>query len=311
VTATLAAARAAAAQLASLPLRLGAAGEAADGAKVIARGWIRGLEEAGAVLDHLLGTQARTGAAFSAAWPYAAGEGWLAAPAVPVVATAKTQDAVDGSYRLSEAGVHRETAGVESLLLSTAEPGRPGSPWPFDLLWFSPAARWLLRGGVVEVEDPFCRVTAALTQDRLDALLVRGQRVDAAVLEGLDPEPRERAATLEIRRHVELAGDRWRHPARVLGRRQGVRRVDREGEGLRLRLEGGDEVAASLSESEAGWSAELASGLPWTRAELVAEGSAVVYRVTVAPGLDPLDAGVRTRLAFDLLSDLLGLEKGG
>ena len=78
-----------------------------------------------------------------------------------------------------------------------------------------------------------------------------------------------------------------------------------------LRLESGGEVVANVAVSGAGWVAEIAPGLPWTRAEMAAEERTVVYRVTLIPELDPLDPGVRTRLAFDLLSDLLGLEKDG
>lgn len=311
MTAVPAAARDAAAQLTRLPIRLRTDSGPAPGSEAMARGWIAGLEEAASLLGQLSGREPEVGTAFSSAWPYVAGEGWLAAPAVPVVASTEAQDAVDGCYRLSALGVQREAAGEERLLLSTtAAPSSP-EPQPFDLLWFSPAARWLLRGGVIEAEDPFCRVRATLGRERLETLLVRAQRIDGAVLEGLQLAAGGAPATLEIRRDLALSRDRWRDPQRVLGCREGVQRVEREGEGLLLRLEGGGEVRGKVSEDDAGWGATFGPGLPWTHAEMSAGEEHVVYRVTLTPDLDPLDPGVRTRLAFDLLSDLLELEKGG
>lgn len=311
MTAVPAAARDAAARLTKLPIRLGMDGNPETAPEVIARGWIAGLEEANALVGHLLGTDPRYGAAFSVTWPYVAGDGWLVAPAVPVVATVEPQDGVDGIYRLTAAGVHREAAGAERLLLSTVAPSTTPSGQPFDLLWFSPSARWSLRDAVIEAEDPFCRVRAGVGRDRLETLLVRALRVDEGVLDGLDLQPGGRPASLEVRRDLALAGDQWRDPALVLGRREGVQKVDRRGEDLMLRLAGGGEVVASVSVGAAGWVAELGPGLPWTRAEMAAGERTVVYRVTLIPSLDPLDPAVRTRLAFDLLSDLLALERGG
>jgi hypothetical protein len=286
-------------------------GDAPSPEEVIERGWVRGLREAGAVLEHLLGAAAANGSAFAATWPYVGGEEWLAAPGVPAVVTAEAQDAIDGVYRLSTDGVLREAAGEERLLLSTTGPPEASPERPFDLLWFSTSARYLLRDGVIEAEDPFCRVRAPAGRDRLETLLVRAQRVDAAILEGLGLEAGARPATLEVRRALALTGQGWRDHERVLGRREDVRTVEPHGQELLLRLEGGGEVVASVAADGAGWVAEFGPGFPWTRAEMAAEERTVAYRVTLIPELDPLAPGVRTRLAFDLLSDLLGLENGG
>ena len=140
MNAPLAATRAAA-QLVRMPLRLGMEGDAPSPEEVIERGWVRGLREAGAVLEHLLGAAAANGSAFAATWPYVGGEEWLAAPGVPAVVTAEAQDAIDGVYRLSTDGVLREAAGEERLLLSTTGPPEASPERPFDLLWFSTSAR--------------------------------------------------------------------------------------------------------------------------------------------------------------------------
>lgn len=294
-----------AAVLARLPFR---AGDAGDGAEPDARGWIGGLTEARQLLGRLANREPEPGRAFGARWPFVEMAGALVAPGLPVAVTEEPAEGADGTYRVDGLRVLREAAGAEQAVLEREAAGTAGSP-P-DLLWFTTGARWLVRGGLLHVEDAFAEVVAPATRARLEALLVRRLRCDPGLLEGLQRTETAGPTRLRVRRPLALAGDRWREPGRLLGARAGVSSVRRSEDGLELALERRAVALVNIDETPDGWRASVEGDLlGWTAARLAAEGGSVVYEITLAPRLDAVDDGVRARLAFDLLSDLLTLER--
>jgi len=271
------------------------------------RGWFAGREEAARVLSHLVHGKPGQGTAFGGAWPFVEGEGWLLTPGAPVVVRGQPADGPDGIYRLAGRRVLREAAGVEEPLLEMTPPSpQEGAPPP-DLLWFGERERYLLRHGVLSIEDLFCRVVAPADSARIENLLVRTHRLNAAILDGLELGPGEARVEVMVRRPADLAPGAWRDPERQLLRREGVRAVDRRGDALTVTLDDGGEAAGTVEETEAGWRVDFAAAwFPWTAVEARLEGDAVAYRAFPGPGLDPVDPGVRSRIAFDLMSDLLG-----
>ena len=271
------------------------------------RGWFAGRQEAARVLSHLVHGEPGLGTAFGGAWPFVEGEGWLLTPGAPVVVREAPADGADGVYRVAGRQVLREAAGLEEPLLEMVPPSPQEGPPPPDLLWFGERERYLLRRGVLSIEDLFCRVVAPADSARIENLLVRTHRLGEAILDGLELGPGEVPVEVMVRRPVDLVLAAWRDPERQLLRREGVRTVDRRGEILTVTLEDGSEAAATVEETEAGWRVDFAAGgFPWMAAEARLEGEAVVYRAFPGPGLDPIDPGVRSRIAFDLMTDLLG-----
>ena len=71
-------------------------------------------------------------------------------------------------------------------------------------------------------------------------------------------------------------------------------------------------VELRLRQTPTGWQAQVTAGsFPATGMQLELEGELVRYSWTVVPNLDPLDDGVRSRLAFDMASDLVRLSPPG
>lgn len=305
------AAQAAAQLVRRIPLRWHAAASARDPDTVVESRWFAGPAECARVLGRLFrGTTAR-GGAFGSAWPYLEAAGVVVAPALPVAAEADEQQGPDGAYRLGEGAVWREAIGERRKLLVTSggPPARDASA--FDLLWFGVSERFLLRGGIVEVEDLFCRLSAPAPRELVERLVVRGLRVEAQALEGLEFNDRKAPAEIEVRRPTGLVPEKlWRDPAAVLGRRVDIRRVERRGDEVTAETHRDTTVVFRLVEEPRGWRLFTWDGdYPFRTLTLHERAGALSFAAQLGPDLDPFGPGVRGRLAFDLRSDLVALGK--
>ena len=287
-----------------LPLRLGSAKGLLDGEGPLARGWLAGLEEAAHVLEGLAPGALRRGAAFGVRWPYLVGDGWAVAPGIPVAAGSEPVEGPDGIYSLEASGILREAVGARALCLELGPPHGPAhAP---DLIWFGLTERYVLRGGVLEVEDLFSRATGPIDAAALSELLVRRGRFPKELAAGLPVSDFSGPGSVEIRRALDLVPKSWKDPAELLSRREGVRAAHPAGDIVVLELEDGARVEATVTQTAAGWSVEILRGsFAWRTIVAEASEEVLCYRVVPRPGLDPLDVGVRTRIAFDLLSDLI------
>lgn len=297
----------AAAQLARLPWRRPASPRGAAPAQE--RGWIGGFEEASALLEELTGVAPATGAGLGGGLPWVRAGGRIVACGLPVaVGTAEVQGP-DGVYQLCESSVRREAAGRTAEALRLDGDLRDGAGEGFDLLWFGPSERHIVAGGRVEIEDLFARVEAPAERRWLEKALVRRCRIDAGVLDGLSLKPWRGAATIEVRRPKELTGAGWDDPVRVVAVREMVEGVEGNDRRLMLRLKGGGRVEWSVSAVSGGWDAHFeGEGLAWRRLWCRLDEGTVVYGAE--PTADPREPSVRTRWAFDLMSDLLKLSSG-
>ena len=225
-------------------------------------------------------------------------------PGIPVLAVPTPVDGPDGPYRSAPSGVERERGGVWERFDTGLPENGPG------LLLFTPEARWVIAGGRAVVEDPFSTVTAALPRHRAEALLVRRLRFAPGILERTGPEAEAPAPpALEVARHAALLeGAPWDDPARLLGAREGVERVEGTGSRLVLELVTGDRAVFEIEATGGCWRARLVEGaFPAAAAWAERDGKRIRYGWRPAPDLDPLDPATRARLAFDLLSDLIRL----
>jgi hypothetical protein len=223
---------------------------------------------------------------------------------LPVVVTSRGAEGPDGWYRLAGDCVLRETAGRE-------KPYAPEVPGSCALMLFTSGGRWILGGGRVVVEDPFCRGEASLTRSWAEGFLVRRRRLAAELLRhpALREEgSRARGTITAWRAHELLPPAVTSDPEMVLRAREGVRSVRRRGELLEVELETRGKIRLRTEETPGGWRAELEEGsFPIEVLELASEGETVRYSWSPSAGLDLLDTGVRARLAFDLTSDLVRL----
>ncbi|NOZ93288.1 MAG: hypothetical protein GXP47_00940, partial [Acidobacteria bacterium] len=273
------------------------------------RGWIGGLEEASALLGVLTGVAPATGAGLGGGLPWVRAGGRIVACGLPVAVGAAEVQGPDGVYQLCESSVRREAAGRTAEALRLDAGPRDGAGPGFDLLWFGPTERHLVAGGRVEIEDLFARVVAPAGRRWLEKALVRRRRIGAGVLDGLGLTPWRGAATIEVRRPQELTGGGWDDPVRVVAVRETVEGVEGEDRRLMLRLQGGGRAEGSVSAISGGWEARFeGEGLAWRRLWCRLEEGAVVYGAE--PTADPREPAVRTRWAFDLMSDLLKLGSG-
>jgi len=296
----------AASALRRLPLRLAGATGPPDGEDPLARGWLAGIEEASRLLGRLAPGAVRWGSAFGVRWPYVAGDGWAVAPGVPVPAGPEPVEGPDGIYTLEGGGILREAVGAGELFVAFSPPGGAIRTTKPDLLWFGPTERYVLRGSALEVEDLFSRAIGPVRAAALAERLVRRGRFREDLVAGLPEGEATGPGLVEIRRPLELVSARWEDPAELLSRRDGVHGVHRVGDAVAIELEDGALVEAAITETGAGWNAEIVSGaFLWRQVTAEASDRMLHYRVVPAAGLDPLDTAVRTRIAFDLLSDLV------
>jgi len=253
------------------------------------------------------------GGAFGRRWPVVViGESSVVAPAVPVRVTVQPADGPDGSYDLDAGAVWRTTAsGRERLIDVTTGDDPPGEP--ADLLWFEDTTRWLVRGGILEVDDAFSRLTVPASSAELERLLVRARRVDPAVLDGVCRDtPAHQGARLEVWRETGLVdpGD-VAEPQRLLARRPDVARIERRGDVL-IGV-GMDDTRVELELHDVGpdgWAIERREGqLPFERLRLRRCGPRVRLSADLVPTIDALAPGVRQRVAFDLFADLVAVDR--
>jgi hypothetical protein len=289
-------------------VRLARATGLPSGEDPLARGWLAGLEEASRLLERLAPGAVRWGSAFGVRWPYVAGDGWAVAPGVPVPAGPEPVEGPDGIYTFESGGILREAVGAGELFVELSPPeGAVRTARP-DLLWFGPTERYVLKGGALEVEDLFSRAIGPIGAAALAERLVRRGRFREDLVAGLPGGEASGPGRVEIRRPLDLVSARWENPAELFSRREGVRKVHRVGHVVVVELEDGALVEAAITETGAGWNAEIVSGaFSWRQVTTEASGGMLHYRVVPAVGLDPLDTAVRTRIAFDLLSDLVQL----
>jgi hypothetical protein len=211
-------------------------------------------------------------------------------------------------YGLDENAVWRESVGEKRPHLMLAGTSS-AEPVGFDLLWFGEGERYLLRDGVVEIEDLFSVLRTTASKTVIERLLTRALRIDHDVIHGLTFDALESAAEIEVRRSRDLiADDRWRDPAAVLAARADVDRVERCGDRLKVATVHDGEVVLDLIEETAGWRVVVLEGVyPYRTVGLAAGESMLRFTAIIDPTIDPLAAGVRGRMAFDLGSTLVAL----
>jgi len=274
------------------------------------RGWLGGIGEARILLEELTGMAPERGRGLGGSLPWVRLADAVVACGVPVAVGSTEIQGPDGAYRLAGSSVLREAAGLEGEILRLEDREDRGEEPDFDLLWFGAAERYLVRHGRVEIEDLFARVVAPAERDWLEVALIRRRRLDPGILEGLDPEETGGPALIEVRRPEELTGAGWDDPRRLIGVRESVASVEGTGETLLVRSHGGPHAEAVLSVIPGGWEVRFSGGeLGWRRLWARREESWIVYGAE--PVADPRDPGVRTRWAFDLVTDLLALGRPG
>ncbi len=276
---------------------------------VLERGWCRGLGEVAEVLGSLAGSVVRWGRGLGGGAPFVSDGETLTGCGVPVVATSRETEGPGGAYRLEGGRVLREAGGREEVLLEPEEEGS-GMGAGFELLWFGPTERFLLRGGLLEIDDLFSRAVVPVGTADLDRLLVRTRRLDPACLEGLEPPPTQATQRVEVRRDLALVAGAWADAVAVLERREGVTEVEVHRGEVVLEVAGEVRLRGALRESGEGWEVLFPGGeAPWRRIWMEREGERLVHGAEPTGSL--LDPALRTRHAFDLFSDLVRLGTEG
>jgi hypothetical protein len=303
------AAERAAAVVRALPLRYESVVGRRDAASAVESGWLSGAAECIRVMSVLYQGDIGRGTAFGGPWPYMKSGGRLLAPALPVVLSDVEVEGPDGWYRLREGVVQRESAGRERPLLAITKTG-PETGTAFDLLWFDDAARYLVRGGRIEIEDLFSVMRLPATASAMERLLIRARRVDPAVVGGLCLDaPTADPAEIEVHRLRELVvGESWRDPERLFAGKEGVVRAAVDRDQLTVEMEGGQEVVFNILEERDGWRAYVWQGrYPFRSLALSVSDRTVALTASLRPDLDPLTHSLRGRLAFELNGDLVAL----
>jgi len=228
---------------------------------------------------------------------------------VPVVAGPEAAEAPGGAYRVEGGCVLREAGGREETLLRPAPPDTDPGPAGFDLLWFGLQERFVLRSGLLEVDDLFSRSWIPVSSGEVEGLLVRARRVDPGCLGELSVLPAEERPRIEVRRDLELLRAAWADPLEALAHRGGVVGVRAAGGVLELTLENGRSLQGRLRELEEGWEVTFTDEqVPWCRVWMCRDGTSVVHGAEPRGSL--LNPALRTRHAFDLFSDLVRLSRG-
>jgi hypothetical protein len=278
--------------------------------QVLARGYFLGAAECARVLGGTVPVTAVEGTAFGRPWPLLVSEGWTLAPALPVAVGREAVPACDGEYQQRADGVWREAAGAARLYLGP-DPSRSAPGEPFDLLWYGDSERFVVRKGVLEVEDLFGRLSVPATVDCLERLLCRGRRVDARVLSGLAATDGNRVQKVEVRRPAALTvGSRWRDPAAFLSARADITRTRFDGGRLEGRTVGAETVVFEVQRRAEGWRLiHCSGGYAFTEFDLVCRDDEIVLTAELDDRIDALAPGLRGRLVFDLRSDLVALDR--
>jgi hypothetical protein len=292
-----------------LPIRWSDTGSGCAEDDAVARGWFEGVDECARILAACTALDVCGGGGFGGPWPVLRGEGVVVAPALPVVGNGGPEIGPDGEYGTDGADVWREAVGVKEPYL-VANPSQPAPSAPFDLLWFGDAERFLIRDGLIEVEDLFGALRGPAHHRLVDRILARGARVDDRLLSSLPLPEVDAPAVIEVRRPAALStGARWRDPALMLAARPDIEEAHRNGPEVEVRVVGDRTATFNLEENESGWKLKLRAGTyPLTGFELTLSSSALSLCATLDAGLDAFKPGMRGRLIFDLRADLVALE---
>lgn len=292
----------------ALPIRWSEEDAGAAETDVTARGWFQGVDECARILAARTGLEVCRGGGFGGQWPLLRGPGRVVAPALPVVIGEGAATGPDGEYCVDTVGVWREAVGINEPYL-VGDTSRPAPGAPFDLLWFTDTERFLVRGGMLEVEDLFGALRVPAKARLLDRFLIRPFRIEGSLLSSLPPAATEDAQVIEVRRPLALSTkDRWRDPASLLAARADIEVVRRRGDSLEAQVVGGHEVIFGVESGPAGWLLTLRTG-DYVLTEVRLDRAATTLRLsaTLDPRVDALAPGMRGRLIFDLRSDLVAL----
>jgi len=279
--------------------------------EIVESGYLEGPSECRGMLDVLAPGGGEQWNAFGISWPVGRIEGMCVAPALPIRLGNATEEGPDGVYRMGDGGVFREAVGEEELFLSVAGESRSGT-FPFDLLCFGPVERYLLTGGMIEIEDLFSRMRFRIDRNIAERIFLRTLRLAPAVLDGLSfPEPDgEPPIILEISRPSELFMGRELGLEALFSARADTESVVRTADGLIVRRHDGETAVFTVTEDNGTSRAELDEGMyTLTSCALAVSDASVRVSVEISPDIDPLRPGMRGRLVFDLHSDLVSLTR--
>jgi hypothetical protein len=292
-------------------LRLGGSATSRDVGTILESGWFAGEGECVRVLAEVYHGTTRRGAAFGGPWPFLEAGNWLLAPAVPTLVGDRGTSGPDGEYRLQNGQVLREAVGQEQPLLAT-DPADSVPGKSFDLLWFGEGERFLARDGVLEIEDLFSLLRLPLDLGMVDRFLLRARRVEPTVAHDLVVTGSETLPTMEVRRDLAtFSSDVWRDPCRLYSARVGVRSAERIHDQLVVEMDSDRRVVFNIVEDRNGWSAFTWEGsFLFQTLALIERGGVLSLTGTLSRSLDPLEPGLRGRLAFDLNADLVALSSG-
>ncbi len=291
------------------PVRIG--GRDQGGAEEIVEcGWCSGLEAFGELMTLVTSSPCRWGAAFGVRWPWFEVGGTLVAPGLPARLGLGTEEAgPDGVYTFDGEVVYREAAGRREVFLETVVSAPETTP-EFTLLWFSDTARFLLRDTVLEVEDLFSKTRCSVDRSRLEHILIRSQRVDGDVIEGLPFDPDPQPTTVEVARERGAATAPLRDPVAFLESRIDVEEVITQGDRAIIKDVRGETVEFLATPRDSGWLLERKAGrFPFEALSLQEIDDHLVLEATLAPEHDLFTPGLRGRVVFDLNADLTTFQK--
>jgi hypothetical protein len=291
-----------------LPIRWSEGDTGIAESDVVERGWFRGVDECARTLAALTTLPVCHGGGFGGRWPLLRGAGRVIAPALPVAVEKGTAAGPDGEYCVDGDGVWRESVGVRELYLA-ADTSRPSPGKSFDLLWYGGAERFLVGGGMLEIEDLFGALRVPARPRLLDRILTRAHRTDHDLLSSLPPAAIEMPQAIEVRRPAELSTDhRWRDAPTFLAARPDIESVRLRGATIEARVIGGRDAIFALDETRTGWTLNLRAGdYAFTALRLERISTTLRLRAELDLRVDALAPGMRGRLVFDLRSDLVAL----
>jgi hypothetical protein len=281
----------------------------ASSAEPIERGWATPAEVA-KLLREAAGGRQHEVSALGHGWPLLSlpERSGLVAPGVPVVVGGEPSDGPDAAYRRGEGrSIERETLGRWETFVAADTPAPS-----FQLLAFGDSERILLDAGWIEIADLFSRLRVPATPAAVDRVLARGLRLGSDLVDRVSPGEAEAGETgraeIAVGRAaglVDLAaiGD----PERVLGVHAGVESSTHAGATVTLVGPFG-EATFDVEATSDGWRALRRAGAwPFALVRVATSPDRVLLAAEPAPEVNLLAPGMRTRLAFDLLSDLVTL----
>ncbi len=295
----------------AMPLRRGESSKHESLEEIFDRGFFLSPEECRRTLDFFGAGEAEVGSAFGIAWPWTRINGAFVAPGLPVRLGDAEEEGADAVYRVAEKRILREAAGEEEIFIDCGA-SAPGGGFPFDLLCFGAMERYLLKAGRLSIEDLFCRLELPVSRVELDRIFIRGMRMDPALVEGLPGPGQEDAGVVGTVLSISrpLKADFAPDPAVFFGIRADVRELSEKGGELEVLSERGERAVFEIKGGEEFWRVDLREGsYPLHSVNLHRREAGLRLEVEPSLELDLLAPGTRGRLAFDLHSDLVMLEK--